>query len=152
VLTDFFDRPDECSSHRKKETPARRLQKTKLRSEKRNINTNTNSNGLNQTITINCNGSVSVPGNSLKAETTYYITTGVEGKRTYTNADGLSQYGSQSIPDPGDVTFFNLFVNGMLQPSVFYTVSAGTLSFIGPNDVLTTGVPIILQTIKIQSG
>lgn len=152
VLTDFFDRPNDCSSSRKKEVPARRLQKTKLRSEKRDINTNTNSNGFNQTITINCNGSVPVPGNLLTAETTYYIATGIEGKQTYTTADGLSQFGSQDIPDPEHVTYLNLFVNGMLQPPAFYQVSAGSLTFTGPNDVLTTGAPIILQSIKIESA
>ncbi|MET1249418.1 DUF4183 domain-containing protein [Sporolactobacillus sp. STCC-11] len=151
-MTDFFDRPDDYSLRKRKEVPDRRIQKTKLHSEKRDINTNTNSNGVNQTITINCSGSVPVPGSVLKAETTYYIATGVEGKQTYTNTDGLAQYGSQDIPDPERVSYFNLFVNGMLQPSTFYKVSAGSLAITGPNDVLTTGAPIVLQSIKIESA
>ena len=53
----------------------------------------------------------------VKAETYQYNTLSNGGK-TYTNADELTVYGNQGIKDPGQTSYNNLFVNGVIQPSV----------------------------------
>ncbi|QUH27045.1 DUF4183 domain-containing protein [Serpentinicella alkaliphila] len=67
-------------------------------------------------------------------------------KRTYTNEDELIEYGNQGILDPEKVSFYNLFINGVLQPKVNYTVEEGLLS-LETEDIPPIGVSIILSFI-----
>lgn len=48
-------------------------------------------------------------------------------KRIYTDDDELTEYGDKGILSPGDVSFFNLFINGLLQPKVNYQIRKGFL-------------------------
>ncbi|CAH8772213.1 DUF4183 domain-containing protein [Paenibacillus dendritiformis] len=58
----------------------------------------------------------------------------------------MAQFQSSSILNPGTVSYFNLFINGMLQPLNTYTVTEGLLQIDG---VPEQGVPITLQFIRI---
>ena len=46
----------------------------------------------------------------------------------YTDADGIPQYGTTNILSPSEVSYINLFVNGILQPQPLYEVSTGKLT------------------------
>lgn len=87
--------------------------------------------------------------NILYAENHQYNTISNGIKKEFTNDDSLIMYGAHSIPDPKDVSFLNLFINGVLQPETNYVVKPGLL-------ILTTinppqkGVPIILQYLIIK--
>lgn len=71
-------------------------------------------------------------------------------KRIYTNHDELKEYGNRGILDPENVTYINLFINGILQPPINYKVKKGIL-FITSDDIPIKGVPIALQFIKLIS-
>lgn len=85
-------------------------------------------------------------GKVLKVETFQFITRSDGMKSTYTNEDALPQYGSSNILDPANVSYTNLFINGILQPLIAYKVSAGALTI---DEVPADGVPITLQFIRI---
>ncbi len=70
-------------------------------------------------------------------------------KKEFTNADELLIYGDYGIPDPKDVSFFNLFINGVLQPETNYSVEPGllTLTIAEPPK---KDVPIILEYLVIK--
>lgn len=82
----------------------------------------------------------------LQVDTFQYITVADGVRNAYTNGDGLAQFQSTSILNPGTVSYFNLFINGMLQPLNTYTVTEGLLQIDG---VPEQGVPITLQFIRI---
>lgn len=48
-------------------------------------------------------------------------------KKLYTNEDELRRYGNKGILDPDTVSYFNLFINGVLQPKVNYELQKGLL-------------------------
>ncbi len=77
-----------------------------------------------------------------------YFTFAENQKLVYTNADGLPQYGTTQILSPNDVSFINLFINGILQPQTSYKVEEGELTLLdgAPQD----GVPITLQFVTIS--
>ena len=56
-----------------------------------------------------------------------YFTFSDGEKLIYTNADGIPEYGTTQILSPDDVSYINLFINGILQPQPFYKVTAGQL-------------------------
>lgn len=87
----------------------------------------------------------------LKVETFEYVTFSDGIKRIYTNKDGSTEYGNVGILDPSSVSYINLFINGVLQPSVLYQVKKGVLILIS-QDVPNQNVPIILQFIKIYES
>ncbi len=80
----------------------------------------------------------------LKAETCQYNALSDGIKRIYTDADELKKYGDKGILSPDDVSYYNLFVNGVLQPKTNYAVSRGCLKF------LTEDIPKKDQIITIQ--
>lgn len=63
----------------------------------------------------------------IKAETYQYNTLSNGGK-TYTDADELPAYGDRGIPDPDQASYNNLFVNGVIQPSINYAIEPGVLT------------------------
>nr|WP_298473066.1 DUF4183 domain-containing protein [uncultured Psychrobacillus sp.] len=77
-----------------------------------------------------------------------YFTFSENQKLVYTNADGLPQYGTTQILSPNDVSYINLFINGIIQPQTTYKVEEGKLTLLdgAPQD----GVPITLQFIIIN--
>ncbi|MFA8439844.1 DUF4183 domain-containing protein [Pueribacillus sp. YX66] len=85
----------------------------------------------------------------LKTETHTYFAISDGKKRKYTDDDGLTEYGDMHILDPNQVSYFNLFVNGVLQPHHVYEVNKGCLLF-KTSDLPHKGVPIILQFIIIR--
>jgi len=69
-------------------------------------------------------------------------------KLVYTNDDGLAEYGITYILSPSEVSYINLFINGMLQPIVNYQVEKGKLTLL-TKDVPLKGSVIIIQFITI---
>ena len=63
----------------------------------------------------------------LKADVYQYnaISDGI--KMIYTNEDELTEYGSRGILDPNQVSYYNLFINGVMQPKVNYKLQEGKL-------------------------
>lgn len=79
----------------------------------------------------------------LRAELSHYnaISDGV--KRTYHNSDELEKYGDQGIVSPEEVSYYDVFVNGVLQPKPNYILKKGELTF------TTKNVPSKKQTVMI---
>ncbi|MFD0772220.1 DUF4183 domain-containing protein [Bacillus sp. CGMCC 1.60114] len=67
----------------------------------------------------------------------------------YTNADGLPQYGTTQILAPNQVSYLNLFINGIIQPQSSYNVQAGILTILA-DEAPPAGSPITLQFILIN--
>ncbi|PEQ46180.1 BclA protein, partial [Bacillus thuringiensis] len=70
-------------------------------------------------------------------------------KLIYTDADGIAQYGTTNILSPSEVSYINLFINGILQPQPLYEVSTGKLTLLD-NQPPSQGSSIILQFIIIN--
>lgn len=66
-------------------------------------------------------------GQLIKAETYQYNTLSNGGK-TYTDADELPAYGDRGIPNPAQASYNNLFVNGVIQPGINYSIEPGILT------------------------
>lgn len=79
----------------------------------------------------------------------YTIADGV--KREYTNGDALRKYSTNGIPGPLEVSYYNLYVNGVLQPRENYIVEKGLLKFITA-DIPQKGRSIILESIAIKDA
>ena len=69
-------------------------------------------------------------------------------KKIYTDSDCIQNIGEQTIKNPSDVSFMNLFINGVLQPKVNYEIKKGEI-ILKTIDVPIKGSPIILQMITI---
>lgn len=78
-----------------------------------------------------------------------YFTFSDGQKLVYTNSDGKPLLGTTQILPPGEVSYMNLFINGMIQPQTEYQVTAGQLTLLGPEPPFE-GVPIVLQFIIIN--
>ena len=51
----------------------------------------------------------------------YHYNTLSDGeKKVYTNEDELKEYGDRGILDPDSVSYYSLYINGVLQPKVNY--------------------------------
>lgn len=70
------------------------------------------------------------------------------GNKSYTDRDEISQYGSEGVPDPGLCSFQNLFVNGVLQPQINYSVREGHLT-LQTTDAPIMGAPVTLQAVRV---
>ncbi|MFE6138660.1 DUF4183 domain-containing protein, partial [Bacillus sp. NPDC057893] len=70
-------------------------------------------------------------------------------KLIYIDSDGIAQYGTTNILAPSEVSYINLFINGILQPQPFYEVSTGKLTLLD-NQPPSQGSSIILQFIIIN--
>ncbi|HDR7720051.1 TPA: DUF4183 domain-containing protein, partial [Bacillus albus] len=70
-------------------------------------------------------------------------------KLIYTDSDGIAQYGTTHILSPDEVSYINLFINGILQPQPLYQVSTGQLTLLDDQPPLQ-GSSIILQFIIIN--
>jgi len=69
-------------------------------------------------------------------------------KSVYTDDDGLEQYSTTCILAPSEVSYINLFVNAVLQPTVNYQVEKGKLTLL-TEDVPIKGATIVLQFITM---
>ncbi|MFB9330292.1 DUF4183 domain-containing protein [Paenibacillus aurantiacus] len=77
----------------------------------------------------------------------YAVADGV--KRVYRDEDRVDGYGgSNRIPNPRDMSLFQIFVNAVLQPANMYRIRKGSIRFLS-EDIPQKGVPIIVQSIQI---
>jgi len=86
----------------------------------------------------------------LKAEVYQYNTLSDGKKKTYTNEDELKEYGDKGILSPDEVSYYNLFVNGVLQPQINYVLKKGLLE-LTTVDVPIKGAPVIITFITFVS-
>lgn len=70
-------------------------------------------------------------------------------QRVFTEQDALCEYGEQKILSPDKVSYVNLFINAVLQPSENYTVEEGKIT-LHTDDIPISGTPINLQMVKIE--
>lgn len=70
-------------------------------------------------------------------------------RKVYTNNDAVISFSTSGILAPNEVSFVNLFINGILQSPNLYVVQPGALIL---SDVPAQGVPLILQFIKITTS
>ncbi|MGE6399764.1 DUF4183 domain-containing protein [Bacillus cereus] len=89
------------------------------------------------------------PIGNIQTSNMLYFTFSDGEKLIYTNADGIPEYGTTQILSPDDVSYINLFINGILQPQPFYKVTSGQLILIDSEPPLQ-GSSIILQFITIH--
>ena len=75
------------------------------------------------------------------------ISTGMQ--RVYTNGDELPEYKSPGIPSPSEVSLFNLYINGVLQPQTNYCIKKGILE-LTTKDIPVSGALLILECIVIR--
>ena len=122
-------------------------------SQKNNIitwNIGTLNSGNTVVLTAEITGSFYKKNNKILDVSDYQYNTVSNGiKKEFTNTDELLIYGDYGIPDPSTVSFFNLFINGVLQPETNYYVEAGllTLTIAEPPK---KNVPIILEYLVIK--
>lgn len=69
-------------------------------------------------------------------------------KHVYTNCDAIPHSKSKNIMDPYEVSYMNLFINGVLQPIENYIVEKGKLT-LKTVDVPIKNAPIILQMLLL---
>ncbi|NLV87999.1 MAG: DUF4183 domain-containing protein [Tissierellia bacterium] len=79
----------------------------------------------------------------------YQYNTISKGKKVYTDDDELIEYGDQGILDPKETSYMNLFINGVIQPKVNYSVKEGSLELLS-EPLPIEGSPIILQFITFM--
>ena len=78
-----------------------------------------------------------------------YFTFSDGEKRLYTSSDGVAKYGITEILEPNEVSYINLFINGILQPHTNYKVEENKLILL-TEDTPSKNVPIVLQFILIN--
>ncbi|MGG1368326.1 DUF4183 domain-containing protein [Priestia megaterium] len=76
-----------------------------------------------------------------------YVTSSDGKKLEYTNSDASPDSETNQILAPSEVSYINLFINGMIQPQSNYTVEKGKLIL---NEPLAETMPIVLQFIIIN--
>lgn len=103
----------------------------------------------NAPITINFVTFKDKNGTILPAEVYLYNTISNGMKKEFTDEDELSCYGNKGILDPEQVSFINLYVNGVLQPVINYKVEKGLLILL-TSDVPPKGAPITLEFITLR--
>jgi hypothetical protein len=83
-----------------------------------------------------------------KASNDYYneISDGV--KRKFTNKDELEEYGHHGIPSPHEISWLNLYINGVLQPKTTYVVKKGLIE-LETEDVPPKGAIITLESVSL---
>jgi len=83
----------------------------------------------------------------MKAET-YQYNTLASGKKVYTNTDELTVYGNRGILDPQQISYLNLFINGVIQPKSNYIVEPGIL-ILKAERVPVEGTPISMKFVSL---
>jgi len=90
-------------------------------------------------------------GKTVTVTSDKYIAVSNGTKNIFYNSDELTDYGDKGIPSPDDVSYFNLFINGALQPAVNYSVSEGILE-LKTTDIPPVGATIILESLTIKDS
>lgn len=86
----------------------------------------------------------------LTAETVQYCAVADGTKRIYTDEDEETQYGVAGIRAPDSVSYYDVYVNGLLLPKIDYQLSEGELEFL-TEDVPGKGQPVIIVFVTIRS-
>lgn len=89
--------------------------------------------------------------NLLKGEIYQYNTISNGAKREFTNADEIIMYGNQGILDPNEVSFYNVYINGVLQPKSNYALMKGLLVLTSV-DIPPAGAPIIVEFLTMKDS
>ncbi|MGE4277446.1 MAG: DUF4183 domain-containing protein [Lawsonibacter sp.] len=82
----------------------------------------------------------------VNVQTGYYVTASDGDRNSYTDEDAWKAYGCGGIPDPQDMSCWNLFVNGMLQPQDTYEIKKGCLRL---HHVPAKGETILLESMRV---
>lgn len=90
-------------------------------------------------------------GALLKGENQQYNALADGVKTAFTDNDELLIYGNQGIPDLGEISFINLYINGVLQPQTNYKVRPGLL-ILTVDSPPQKGVPVILESLIIRDS
>lgn len=88
------------------------------------------------------------PATPLKTTNQLFFAVSDGLRKIYTNQDGIEEYGITTIQSPDEVSYINLFINGMLQPTVNYKIERGRLILL-TEDIPLKGTIILLQFISI---
>lgn len=91
-----------------------------------------------------------IDGGIMKAADWQYNAVSDGVKKIYTDQDEIREYGKHGIPSPCEVSYFNLFINGVLQPKRNYLVKRGVLE-LTTSDAPSRGAPVVLESIVIQN-
>ncbi len=75
-----------------------------------------------------------------------YYTVSDGKKRVLKEEDGICDSGKPIILDSSELSYMNLFINGVLQPEENYTVKRGVL-MLNTIDLPPKGAPVILQMV-----
>ncbi|MGG1368280.1 DUF4183 domain-containing protein [Priestia megaterium] len=78
-----------------------------------------------------------------------YVSSSDGEKLEYTDSDASPDSETNQILSPSEVSYMNLFINGMIQPQSNYTVEKGKL-ILNVNEPLEKTTPIVLQFIIIN--
>jgi hypothetical protein len=87
----------------------------------------------------------------LKADAVYFFALGDGIKRIFTDEDAIIEYGIDKILDPSSVSYLSVFVNGIIQSPVNYTINKGELLF-KTEDVPEKNVFITIQFLTINNA
>ncbi|MGE7216274.1 DUF4183 domain-containing protein [Priestia koreensis] len=80
----------------------------------------------------------------IQGQTSYFVCVADGLTTSFTDENALAPYNSVSIPDPSEVSYANLYVNGVLQPTHSYAYNKGVVTLL-TEDIPLKGVPVILQ-------
>lgn len=75
-----------------------------------------------------------------------YVAVSDGARRVYTDEDEWTEYTHNGIPDPQKVSYWSLFVNGVLQPQAAYQLKKGVLELC---DAPLAGQIVILESVLI---
>lgn len=89
-------------------------------------------------------------GEILPAEVDYYVTLSNGSKRTFTDSDALPIYSNKGIVAPNEVSYFNFYINGVLQPKTNYTITKGQLELVSA-DLPPDGTFLILESVLLKT-
>ena len=88
------------------------------------------------------------PSTPLKTTNQLFFAVSDGLSKIYTSRNGIKEYGITTIRPPDEVSYINLFINGMLQPTVNYKIERGKLTLL-TEDIPLKGTIIIIQFISI---
>lgn len=86
---------------------------------------------------------------AVHVENDMYVAVSTGTKRVFTDGDELTEYGEKGIPAPDGVSYFNLYVNGALQPKTNYTVREGILE-LTTDDLPPPGAMLVLESLAVK--
>lgn len=104
-----------------------------------------------ETVTMSFTAFAKNHGRTVTVTNEKYVAVSDGAKRIFTDADELVIYGDKGIPPPDDVSYYNLFVNGALQPKMNYNVTGGRLA-LNTADIPMPGVTVILESFVIRDS